>query len=377
MASDEIIKKPENSPPDAGGVLPLEELRTRIDRLDASLIELLSERASLVVEVGKAKQRENVPIYVPHREREVLRRALERNKGPLPNRTVEAIFREMMSGSFSLERPLRIGYLGPQGSFSHVAAVRHFGSSVELVDLHEIDHVFEEVASGRCHYGYVPYENSTGGGVTDTLDAFLEHQVTIYAEALLEVNQALLGHGPPDRVRRIYSKPQAFSQCRRWLARHYPNVEQMPESSTSAAVKRAAADTEAAAIGSAFAGSLYGVPVLAEKIQDKADNITRFLVIGKDAAKRTGDDKTTIMFVTSHKPGALVDVLASFRDASVNLSHIEKRPSGAKNWEYTFFVDAEGHRDDDRLKRAVDQARSHCVSLTVLGSYPRAERILS
>ncbi len=368
------------NPSESSSPRSLDELRQRIDDLDSQLVAALAERARLVVEVGLAKQRDAVPIYVPHREREVIRRAIERHRaagGPLQDRTIEAVFREIMSGSFSLERPLRIGYLGPQGSFSHVAAVRHFGSSVEMVDLHEIQHVFQEVAAGRCHYGYVPYENSTGGGVTDTLDAFLEHRVTIYAEALIEVNHALLGHGPPEGIRRVYSKAQAFSQCRQWLARHYPNVELIEETSTSAAVRRAAEEPSAAAVGSAFAGELYGVPALAERIQDKPDNITRFLVIGQDAAKRTGADKTTIMFITADRPGALVDVLAAFRDASVNLSHIDKRPSGSQNWEYTFFIDAEGHQEDEKLIKALAGARTHCVSLTVLGSYPRAARILS
>jgi chorismate mutase / prephenate dehydratase len=357
-------------------VASLESLRLKIDAMDEQIVRLISERASLVVQVGQAKQRQGVPIYVPHREREVIQRALQRNSGPLPARTIEAVFREIMSGSFNLERPLRIGYLGPPGSFSHVAAVRHFGSSVELYDLHEIAHVFEEVAAERCDYGYVPYENSIGGTVTDTLDAFQAHRVTIYAEALIEVNHSLMAACPPESIHRIYSKPQAFSQCRGWLSTHFPDAERIDESSTSAAVQRAASEAGSAAIGSTLAGELYGVPALFERIQDKGDNITRFLVIGRHEAKPTGTDKTSIMFVTANKPGALVDVLAEFREASINLSHIEKRPSGRTNWEYTFFIDAEGHREDPRLRAAIESARSHCLSLTVLGSYPRAERIL-
>jgi chorismate mutase/prephenate dehydratase len=372
-----IVSEPSNiSTKHAADATSLELLRRRIDEIDEQIVRVISERASLVVQVGQTKQRQGVPIYVPHREREVIERAIQRNSGPLPPRTIEAVFREIMSGSFNLERPLRIGYLGPPGSFSHVAAIRHFGSSVELYDLHEIAHVFEEVAAERCDYGYVPYENSIGGTVTDTLDAFQAHRVTIYAEALIEVNQSLMAVCPPESIRRIYSKPQAFSQCRRWLSTHFPDAERLAESSTSAAVQRAASEPGSAAIGSGLAGELYGVPALFERIQDKADNITRFLVIGRDEAKPTGSDKTSIMFVTAHKPGALVDVLAAFRDAAINLSHIEKRPSGRTNWEYTFFIDAEGHRDDSRLRAAIELARSHCVSLTVLGSYPRAERIL-
>ena len=354
----------------------LETLRRRIDEVDRRLIEALSERARIVAEVGQAKRAAGGPIYVPHRERQVLDRVLADNPGPLPDRTIEAIYRELMSGSFVLEQPLYVGYLGPPGSFSHVAATRHFGSSVEFDDLHEIDHVFEEVAAGRCHYGLVPYENSIGGGITDTLDAFQCHDVAIYAEALIDVRQTLLANCPPGEIRRIYSKPPIFGQCRRWLGRHYPDAELIPTVSSSRAVQQAAEEEGAAAIGSTLAGELYGVKPLFEQIQDKANNITRFLIIGKEAAEPTGDDKTSVMFVTVHKPGALVDVLAVFRDAQINLSHIEKRPSGRTNWEYTFFIDCDRHQRDAAMAAAIEGAQSHCLSLKVLGSYPRAQRIL-
>lgn len=354
----------------------LEALRRRIDEVDRRLIEALSERARIVAQIGQAKRAAGGPIYVPHRERQVLDRVLADNPGPLPDRTIEAIYRELMSGSFVLEQPLYVGYLGPPGSFSHVAATRHFGSSVEFDDLHEIDHVFEEVAAGRCHYGLVPYENSIGGGITDTLDAFQCHEVKIYAEALIDVRQTLLANCPPGEIRRIYSKPPIFGQCRRWLGRHYPDAELIPTVSSSRAVQQAAEEEGAAAIGSTLAGELYGVKPLFEQIQDKANNITRFLIIGKEAAEPTGDDKTSVMFVTVHKPGALVDVLAVFRDAQINLSHIEKRPSGRTNWEYTFFIDCDRHQRDAAMASAIEKAQSHCLSLKVLGSYPRAQRIL-
>jgi chorismate mutase/prephenate dehydratase len=360
----------------AAGDGALEALRRRIDEVDRRLIEALSERARIVAEVGRAKRASGRPIYVPHRERQVLDRVLADNPGPLPDRTIEAIYRELMSGSFVLEQPLYVGYLGPPGSFSHVAATRHFGSSVEFDDLHEIDHVFEEVAAERCHYGLVPYENSIGGGITDTLDAFQCHDVTIYAEALIDVRQTLLANCPPGEIRRIYSKPPIFGQCRRWLGRHYPDAELISTVSSSRAVQQAADEEGAAAIGSTLAGEIYGVKPLFEQIQDKANNITRFLIIGKEAAEPTGDDKTSIMFVTAHKPGALVDVLAVFRDAQINLSHIEKRPSGRINWEYTFFIDCDRHQRDAAMAAAIEEAQSHCLSLKVLGSYPRAQRIL-
>ncbi|MEM7228304.1 MAG: prephenate dehydratase [Planctomycetota bacterium] len=354
----------------------LEELRRQIDAVDRRLIDAISERARIVVEVGESKRSTGVPIYAPHRERQVIDRVLGMNPGPLGDRTLEAIYRELMSGSFSLELPLRVGYLGPAGSFSHVAAVRHFGSSVEHADLHEIDHVFEEVAAGRCHYGLVPYENSIGGGITDTLDAFQQHDVTIYAETLIEVSHTLLSNSAPTEITRIYSKPQIFGQCRQWISKQYPQAELIPTASSSAAVQQAVKEADAAAIGSVLAGELYGAKPLFESIQDKGNNITRFLIIAKEHAQASGEDKTSIMFVTSNKPGALVDVLQVFRDAGINLTHIDKRPSGRTNWEYTFFIDCEAHRDDEVMQRAVEDAGEHCLSLTILGSYPQAKGIL-
>ncbi|MBX3374804.1 MAG: prephenate dehydratase [Phycisphaeraceae bacterium] len=354
----------------------LAEIRARIDDMDRVIIDALSERARLVVRIGGTKRALGLPIYAPHRERQVLDRVLRMNPGPLPPRCVEAIYRELMSGSFALELPLRVAYLGPPGSFSHLVATRQFGSSVEFSPFREIIDVFEEVGAGRCHYGLVPYENSIGGGITDTLDAFQAFRVTVCAEALLAVRQTFLSNHPPGEIDRIYSKPQVFSQCRKWLARMYERAELVPATSTSEAVRLAAGTPRAAAIGSPLAGEIYGVKPLFDHIEDNPHNVTRFLVIGREPAKPTGDDRTSIMFVTAHRPGALVDVLAAFRDAGVNLSHIEKRPSGRTNWEYTFFIDCDAHREDAAMTRATAAARAHCARLEVLGSYPRAQSIL-
>jgi len=391
MTADQTNPEVSSDAPDDAvpGPINLDELRRRIDEIDQRLVDVLSARARLVVEVGRTKRTDGTPIYAPHREKQVIERALALNPGPLPPRTIEAIYRELMSGSFALELPLRVGYLGPPGSFSHVAAVRHFGSSVEFDDLHEIDHVFEEVAARRCNYGLVPYENSIGGGITDTLDAFItyggavdarsdgdDRAVTVYAEALIEVSHALLANCPANEITHIYSKPQVFSQCRQWLSKHYPSTPQIPATSSSAAVRQAAGEPATGAIGSLLAGEIYGVKPLFESIQDKTNNITRFLIIGRDEARPSGEDKTTLMFVTSHKPGALVDVLGVFREAGINLSHIDKRPSGKSNWEYTFFVDCDRHRDDTEMAIAIEEAKHHCLSLAVLGSYPKAQRVL-
>lgn len=356
--------------------LDLDQLRERIDRIDEQLIEAISERARLVVEVGRLKRTENTPVYVPHREQEVLNKVLKRNRGPLSNRTIEAIYRELMSGSFAIERGMSVAYLGPEGSFSHMAATRQFGSSVTFSDLHTIEGVFEEVAKKHVDYGLVPYENSIGGSITDTLNAFLTYEVTIYSEALIEVSHCLLANCDVNDVQVVYSKPQVFDQCRRWLLNRYPRAELIPTASSADAVRRAANEPHAAAIGSELAGEIYQVNRLFEKIQDKPNNITRFLVISTEQARPSEDDKTTIMFVTAHKPGALVDVLSVFRDRQVNLSHIDKRPSGRTNWEYTFFIDCEAHREEPHMKAAIEEATSHCRELLVLGSYPRARRVL-
>ncbi len=362
----------------------LAALRLRIDQIDHRLVELLNERASLVVEVGGLKRGSGIPIYAPHREQEVLAKVLGLNRGPLSDRTIEAVYREIMSGSFALEHPLRIGYLGPQGSFSHQAAVKHFGTSVSFEDVHEVRGVFTEVVRGHCNYGLVPIENSLGGGIVETLDAFMDHgnAISVYAEVLLSVRHALLANCEPRQVKRIYSKAEVFSQCRDWLATQYPGAEQIAATSTSRAVQMVSEESErdpacgSAAIASELAGQLYGVNMLFADIEDDPNNVTRFFVISRQQARPSDDDKTSVMFTTPDKPGALVSVLSAFERSGVNLSHIDKRPSRRENWQYTFFVDAQGHREDEKMRAAFAEAQGHCKDLVVLGSYPRARRVL-
>lgn len=366
----------------------LDRLRVGISALDVQIVDLLNKRAKLAVQVGKVKRKHNVPIYTPHREQEVLSRVLKQNAGPLPDRTIEGVYKEIMSGSFALERPLRIGYLGPAGSYSHLAAVRQFGSSVDYENLHEIRGVFTEVIRGHVDYGLVPIENSTGGGIVETLDAFIENkgQINIYAEVQIEIHHALLANCKPSDVKRIHSKPEVFTQCRTWLATQYPQAELVPAPSSSRAAQIAAeeykqaeaigAEGRTAAIGSVLAGQIYGLRTLFEKIEDNPNNITRFFVISRQKTQRSGDDKTSMMFTTLNKPGALVDVLGVLRDAGINLTHIDKRPAGRSNWTYAFFIDAQGHRDDKAMADAIAEAEKHCKELVVLGSYPRAARIL-
>lgn len=374
--------------PSAGQGHDLDSLRRVIDRIDRRLIKLLNERAGAVVEIGRLKRGSNTPIYAPHREAEVLEKVLAANTGPLPDRTIEGVYRELMSGSFALEQPLRIGYLGPPGSQSHVAAVKQFGSSVEYDDLHEIAGVFTEVRRKHVNYGLVPIENSTGGGIVETLDAFTTNagRLSIYAEVQITIHHALLANCPPAAVRRVYSKPEVFQQCRGWLSQQLPRADLIPAASSSRAVQIAAEenakaisighDPTTAAIGTTLAGEMYGLKTLFPRIEDNPNNITRFLVLSREKAQQTGDDKTSVMFTTEDKPGALVEVLGVFRAEGINLSHLDKRPSGRENWTYTFFADADGHRDDESMRRALSRVKAHCKEMVVLGSYPRSRRIL-
>jgi chorismate mutase/prephenate dehydratase len=351
----------------------LDQLRVKIDQIDEQLVVLLNSRARVVVEIGKIKQSQGTQVYAPDREKAVLEKVRQLNRGPLPDRCLEAVYRELMSGSFALEKPLRIGFLGPEGSFSHAASVAKFGSSVDYVPLSAIPAVFEEVVRGHVDYGLVPVENSIGGGIVDTLDAFLSSSARICAEVLLTVHHNLLANAPWEKVEKIYSKAEVFSQCRNWLSATAKDRPSIPVDSTTAAAQIARDQSGAAAIGSKQAAELYGLHILFENIEDNPDNMTRFFVIGREGARRSGDDKTAIMFTTAHKPGALAEVLDVFKENGINLTDIEKRPSRKVNWEYYFFIDAQGHADDPAMKTAIEQARKHCLQLTMLGSYPRGD----
>ena len=353
---------------------PLDALRRQIDALDSRIVDLLNERAGVVVEIGKIKQLTNVPIYAPDREKAVMDKVRRLNKGPLQDRCLEAVYRELMSGSFALEKPLKIGFLGPKGSFSHLASIRKFGSSVEHVPLTDISMVFQEVSRGHIDYGLVPVENSIGGGVVDTLDAFLNSSAKICAEVLITIHHNLLAKEPWEQIKQIFSKPEVFSQCRNWLSAMAKDLEVQPAASSSRAAELAGLQPGVAAIGSSLAGELYGLHVLFENIEDNPDNVTRFFVIGREPARKSGEDKTAIMFTTAHKPGALAEVLDVFKENGINLTDIEKRPSKKVNWEYYFFIDAAGHADD--MTKAIEQAQKHCLQLTVLGSYPKAREVL-
>jgi chorismate mutase / prephenate dehydratase len=356
--------------------MSLEDLRKRIDNIDAKLVELLNERAQVVVEVGKLKNSTATPVYSPDREKQVLDRIQKLNKGPLPNKCLAAIWREMMSGSFVLERPLRISYLGPEGSFSHAAAMLKFGQSVEYESLADIASVFSEVSKGHCDLGVVPIENSTGGGVVETLDTLIESDVMICAEVLMAIHHNLLANCSIEEIDKVYSKPEIFAQCRNWLSATFKEAKTIPVASSSAAARMAAEEPRTAAIGSSVAAELYGLKLVCENIEDISNNVTRFLVISKTDARPTGEDKTAAVFSTAHKAGALADVLAAFKECGINLTNIESRPSRKREREYYFFVDFMGHRTDANVMKAVEMARHHCLQLSILGSFPRAKDLL-
>ena len=354
----------------------IEKLRKRIDDLDTQIVRLINERASVVVDIGAAKRVGHTPTYAPDREQRVLQHVRAQNDGPLPSECLEKIYRELMSGSFALEHSLRIGYLGPDGSFSHLAASRQFGSQVDYVAVNDIADVFGGVDSGELNLGLVPIENSTGGGVSDTLDSFMEFGAKVCAEVLVAIHHNFLTNEELDAVKVVYSRPEVFVQCRRWLADHIRQAERVPMASSARAAECAAEEVGASAIGSSLAAEIYGLRTVYASIEDNPNNVTRFFVIGNQQPEPTGEDKTALMFTTAHRPGALAEVLEVFRDSGVNLTHIDKRPSQTANWEYCFFIDCEGHRQDEQLTKALDVAREHCLHLVVLGSFPRATSVL-
>ena len=355
----------------------LDQLRQQIDRIDEQLVKLLNERANVVIKVGDYKKRDKAapPIYSPDREQQVFDKIKAHNKGPLPDRTLLAIYRELMSGSFFLERPLRIAFLGPEGSFSHTAARLKFGQSVEYEPLADIRAVFDEITREHCDLGIVPVENAIVGGIIETLDSLIESSVTICAELTMMIHHNLLANCRLDEIERVYSKPEVFTQCRQWLAATLPEVVTVPTASTAGAAQHASGEANAAAIGSRLAGELYSLKPICENIEDVTNNITRFLVIGREPARPSGNDKTTLVFNTAHKAGALVDVLAAFRYNQVNLTNIESRPSKKRQREYYFFVECQGHQEQANVSQAIDEARRHCLQLSVLGSFPIANEV--
>ncbi|MCK4621920.1 MAG: prephenate dehydratase [Desulfuromonadales bacterium] len=351
----------------------LKKLRDQIDSIDSQLLELLNRRAEVVISVGKAKEGNDGVFYVPSREKAIYERLTAQNPGPFPNAAVTKIFREIISASLNMELPMQVAFLGPQSTFTHMAAMQQFGLSAQLVPLKSIPSVFEEVERDRAHYGVVPVENSTEGAVNHTLDMFISSELQIIAEIMLEISHHLLSKtGNVEKIGKIVSHPQPLAQCRHWLEANMPDVPLVDVSSTAAAAQLAAEDESAAAIASQAAAVQYGLQIVKARIEDNPNNFTRFLVIGKKTPERSGQDKTSIMFSVKDQPGILYRMLEPFSKRQINLAKIESRPMKQKVWEYIFFLDLVGHIEDSAIAEAIEELRSHCHFLKILGSYPIA-----
>ncbi len=349
--------------------MSLEELRRRIDQLDEKIIALLNERMQIALETGKLKSADGREIYAPERESEIYRK-IEKSGGMLPKEALKSIYREIMSASLALEKPLGIAYLGPQATFTHLAALSKFGSSVSYSPATSIHQVFQEVEQKHCDYGVIPVENSIEGAVSHSLDMFIDSEVKICSEILFEISHNLMSNSEKKNIRRVYSNPQVFGQCRTWLETHLPGVDLIDTASTTAAAQRAQKEDGAAAIASKLAATLYNLPILAANIQDFAQNVTRFIVIGRQIPKPTGTDKTSILVSIKDKVGALYEMLTPIRKHKVNMSKIESRPSKKKAWDYYFFIDFEGHVEKPKVKRMLEEMEGKVKFLKVLGSYP-------
>jgi chorismate mutase/prephenate dehydratase len=351
----------------------LKSLRNQIDKLDLQTLKLVNERASLAAEIGRIKNEHGAEVFSPGREEEVLKNVLAANKGPLDETTVRAVFREIMSGSRALQKVVKVAYLGPEYSYSHLAAVERFGQAVEYMRVGSIASVFEAVNRSHADFGVVPLENTTEGGVSDTLDMFMRLPLMhICAEVRLKIHHNLLANTEQEMIRRVYSKPQALSQCRNWLSKNLPHADLKDVSSTAVAAQLAAQEPGAAAVASRQAAVKYGLRILFANIEDYSHNETRFAVISQQEAEKTGRDKTALMFKIAHHPGSLVDALDVFKSNKLNLTWIESFPAKTGKQEYIFFVDFDGHVEDPKVKKAIATLENKCEELTILGSYPVA-----
>ena len=356
----------------------LESLRQQIDSLDQNIQDLINQRANCAQQVAEVKQRyaspgESVVFYRPEREAQVLRKVMERNKGPLPDESMARLFREIMSQCLALEEPLQVAYLGPEGTFTQQAAIKHFGHAVHCNGQVSIADVFREVASGAAAYGVVPVENSTEGVVTHTLDSFYDSTLHICGEVTLRIHHHFLTPGIEEKITRVYSHAQSLGQCRRWLDQNFAgNIERIAVSSNAEAARRASQEVGAAAIASEAAAELYDLDTRHSNIEDRPDNTTRFIIIGRQETGPSGDDKTSIMVSSRNQPGALYHVLAPFDEAGVSLTRIETRPDPSGTWNYIFFIDFEGHSEDAAIAPLMEKLRNVAVDYKLLGSYPRA-----
>jgi len=352
--------------------MKLEEIRKRIDKIDNEILSLLNQRAEEVRGIVHLKEKRNLNIFSPEREASILRRLNKLNKGPLKKEDIEIVFKEILSVCRAIKVTLNIGYLGPEGTFTHLAAVKKFGKKANFVPCDSIREVFESVEKHHLDYGVVPIENSIEGVVSYTLDMFFESDLKICAEITLEIEHSLLvSRENKGKIERIYSNPQVFAQCREWLFKNYSQVELVPCASTAKAAQLARKHPQSGCIGSKILADLYKLKVVASEIEDKGPNVTRFLVISLTDSVPSGDDKTSVLFSIRDKVGALYEVLSSFKKWGINLTKIESRPSKRKPWEYYFFVDFCNHRQEENVKKVLKELEKSCIFLKILGSYPR------
>lgn len=352
----------------------LEALRRRIDDIDARILEQLNERARVVLEVGALKRRNADAVYVPDRERRIVARLESENPGPFPTPSLAAVFREIISATRSLEDALPVAYFGPAGTFTHLAAQQQFGESASLAGMASIPEVFAAVERGRAGVGVVPVENTTEGVVAQTLDCFADTDLIICGEAVLRISLDLFSRsGRIEDVRRVASHPQPLAQCRSWLDRHLPGIPRTETASTAVAAQLAAEEPDVAAIGSALAGRAHGLETIESGIEDRRDNTTRFLLIGREPCRPTGHDLTSVLFtIRKDESGGLHRLIEPMARRGVNLTALHLRPIAGKPWEYYFFIDLEGHRDDAAVATALAEAADAAHSHRVLGSFPRA-----
>ncbi len=356
----------------------LGEIRIEIDRLDKEIQRLINERATLAQEVAEtklatAKAGERVEFYRPEREAQVLARVMERNHGPLGDEEMARLFREIMSACLALEEPMKIAYLGPEGTFTQAAALKQFGHSVHTLPMASIPAVFHDVESGEAHYGVVPVENSTEGVISHTLDMFINSPLRINGEVELRIHHNLMSRATELRqIERIYAHQQSLAQCRDWLDEHMSGVDQITVASNAEAARIASKESDAAAIASEVAAEIYDLQVLARNIEDEPDNTTRFLVIGKQSPAASGNDKTSLLISAHNRPGALYELLSPFSENGVSMSRIESRPSRRGNWDYLFFVDIDGHVEDWNVNQALEKLQSSATMFRILGAYPKA-----
>ena len=356
-------------------IIPLSELRKQIDHIDSQLLTLINQRALCAVDVARTKiaAGETGTFYRPDREALVLRRIKELNQGPLSDETSARFFREIMSACLALEKPLEVAFLGPEGTFTQQATFKHFGQAVNTVPVNTIDDIFSEVEQQHCQFGVVPVENSTEGVITHTLDRFISSPLQICGEVEIRVHQNLMGHVEKlSDITEVFSHQQSLAQCRQWLDIHLPHVIRTPVSSNAEAAKLASESSNKMAIAGEVAAELYQLTILKKNIEDESNNTTRFIIIGQQQPESTGSDKTSLLVSTDNATGSLYKILNPFAEHGISLSHIESRPSKQGLWDYVFFIDIDGHKEDANVKRALESLKAHINMLNILGSYPKA-----